>query len=99
VVSAARHGSREVVVILLECPHCGPRDASEFRHAGERRTRPDPNATTPHQWREYLYLRDNPAGWVTETWAHRAGCRRYLAVERHTVTNEVRAVRDLQAPP
>lgn len=54
--------------------------------------RPDPNAVDPATWRSYLYLRDNPAGWVDETWLHRSGCRRYLAAERHTVTNEIRAV-------
>ena len=81
-------------MILVPCPHCGPRNASEFAYVGERHRRPDPNQTTPEQWRSYLYLRDNPAGWTTETWLHRAGCRRYLVVERHTATNEIRAARN-----
>ena len=85
-------------MILLDCPNCGPRDASEFRCSGERHGRPDPGVATPEQWRAYLYLRDNTAGWVSETWLHRAGCRRYLVVERHTVTNEVREVRECAAP-
>jgi sarcosine oxidase subunit delta len=29
----------------------------------------------------------------TERWFHFAGCRRWLTVERNTVTNEVHAVR------
>lgn len=81
-------------MILLDCPNCGPRSASEFRYVGERHPRPDPNAATPEQWRSYLYLRNNAADWVDETWLHRAGCRRYLVVERHTVTNDVRDVRE-----
>lgn len=81
-------------MILLDCPNCGPRSASEFRYVGERQARPDPNAATPEQWRSYLYLRNNAAGWINETWLHRAGCRRYLVVERHTVTNDVRDVRE-----
>ena len=80
-------------MILLACPHCGPRHAGEFRWLGEEVRRPDPATTTPEQWRAYLYLRKNPAGWVTETWLHRGGCRKFLVVERHTVTNEVRSVR------
>ncbi len=80
-------------MIVLACPHCGPRNASEFRYVGELRSRPDPNATSPAEWRSYLYVQTNPAGWVTERWYHRAGCRRYLVVERHTVTNEVRSCR------
>ncbi len=45
------------------------------------------------EWRGYLYLRRNPAGWTTETWFHRFGCARFFVAERHTVTNEVRATR------
>lgn len=77
-------------MILLPCPHCGPRDAAEFAYVDERQARPDPNRATPQRWRGYLYLRRNPAGWTDELWFHRAGCGRFLTVERHTVTNEVR---------
>jgi heterotetrameric sarcosine oxidase delta subunit len=42
------------------------------------------------QWRGYLYLRDNPAGWLRETWYCRSGCRRWFALERNTATNEFR---------
>ena len=80
-------------MILLQCPHCGPRNASEFRYVGEVSERPDPNATGVEGWRAFLYARNNPAGWTTETWFHRAGCRQHLVVERHTITNEVRASR------
>jgi sarcosine oxidase subunit delta len=80
-------------VILLPCPYCGPRNASEFRYVGEVSARPDPNATSVEEWRTFLYTRLNPAGWTTETWFHRAGCRQHFVVERHTVTNEVRASR------
>jgi sarcosine oxidase subunit delta len=78
----------------IPCPHCGPRNVSEFRHAGEARTRPDPQTATPAQWRAYLYECDNAAGWSVESWYHTFGCRRFISVERHTVTNEVRAVPD-----
>ena len=79
-------------MILLPCPWCGPRVATEFAHVGEVSVRPDPGSATPAQWRGYLYLRANPCGWVTETWYHRMGCRRFITVERHTDTNEVRSV-------
>jgi heterotetrameric sarcosine oxidase delta subunit len=65
--------------------------ATEFAHIGEVSARPDPGSATPAQWRGYLYLRANPCGWTTETWYHRMGCRRYIKVERHTETNEVRS--------
>ena len=80
-------------MILLPCPYCGPRNASESRYISELSARPDPNATDVEEWRAFLYTRNNPAGWTTETWFHRAGCRQYFVIERHTVTNEVRASR------
>lgn len=79
--------------MLLECPWCGPRNVSEFSHVGEQTSRPDPATADPAAWRAYLYLRSNPAGWTTETWYHRAGCRQHFVAERHTVTNEVRTTR------
>ncbi len=77
-------------MILVPCPHCGPRNASEFRHVGEVAPRPDPASATAEQWRTYLYVRNNPAGWPVETWYHRAGCRAYFGAERDTVTNDFR---------
>src|SRR5262249_56498438 len=86
-------------MILLPCPWCGPRDASEFGHVGESLPRPDPAAASPAQWRSYLYLRANTCGWVVETWYHRHGCRRFIKVERHTETNETRESRPANPEP
>jgi sarcosine oxidase, subunit delta len=80
-------------MMRIPCPYCGPRNSQEFRHVGEASVRPDPATADPEQWRAYLYLHDNPVGWTTETWFHRAGCRRYLVAERHTLTNQVRSTR------
>jgi heterotetrameric sarcosine oxidase delta subunit len=78
-------------MMMVPCPWCGPRDAGEFRQAAtEALPRPDPGQATPEQWRAYLYLRANALGWVTETWYHRMGCRRYVTLERHTETHEFR---------
>jgi len=86
-------------MILLPCPWCGPRPATEFAHVGEVSARPDPAGATPAQWRGYLYLRANPCGWTTENWYHRMGCRRFIKVERHTETNEVRSATPAGAGP
>ena len=86
-------------MIRIPCPHCGPRNASEFRYVGEVSERPDPNETGIEQWRSFLYTRDNPAGWTTETWYHSAGCRKHFVAERHTVTNEARTSRLPEARP
>ena len=80
--------------MLLPCPWCGPRNATEFRFGGAAGTRPDPATTRPEQWRHYLYFHTNPRGWQTESWYHAAGCRRFLTVERNTLTHEVRSAHD-----
>ena len=79
-------------MIRIPCPHCGLRNSSEFRHTGEAPQRPDPNASTPQEWRSYLYDKQNPAGPVIETWYHAMGCRRFVTVERDRTTNQTRPV-------
>ncbi|MDQ3538977.1 MAG: sarcosine oxidase subunit delta [Ornithinimicrobium sp.] len=86
-------------MILLPCPWCGLRDSEEFGYVGEPRGRPNPLTTTTEQWRDYLYLRRNAAGWTTERWYHRMGCRRYLLVERDTTTNVVRPAGQVAPEP
>ena len=55
-------------MLLVPCPHCGPRNSSDLRYVGESHRRPDPNTTSAEDWRSYLYMEDNPAGWLKETW-------------------------------
>jgi sarcosine oxidase subunit delta len=74
-------------MILLPCPWCGPRNVAEFRYIGEAIARPEPAATTPDEWRRYLYMRGNPSGPLRESWYHTSGCRRYFTVQRDTLTN------------
>ena len=77
-------------MIRIPCPHCGPRNSQEFRYSGEPRPRPVGDDVTPAQFRAYLYERSNTLGWVRENWFHTAGCRRFIRIERHTLTNECR---------
>ncbi|MGH3517455.1 MAG: sarcosine oxidase subunit delta [Haloechinothrix sp.] len=79
-------------MIQLPCPWCGPRNVTEFRYQGEATTRPDVGATTPEEWRRYLYFRRNPCGWVEENWYHTAGCRRFFRLRRNTASNENHSV-------
>ena len=76
-------------MLLIECPHCGPRNQSEFTYKGELTVRPD-ITSTPELWRQYLYERVNTRGWQEEQWFHVAGCRRFVSVERHTATNHIK---------
>lgn len=81
-------------MLLIACPHCGPRASAEFTHRGEAPDRPVVSGVAPEEWRRYLYTKENLSGAVTEEWFHVSGCRRFLVVERDSLTNEVRSVRD-----
>jgi len=89
-------------MFLIECPHCGPRDESEFTCGGEAHIvrPPDPFALDDAAWAEYLFMRRNPKGVHHERWVHAQGCRRWFNVSRHTVTHEILAVYAMgEAPP
>jgi heterotetrameric sarcosine oxidase delta subunit len=79
-------------MIRIPCPHCGRRNSNEFRYVGDTRTRPEGAEMTKHEFRRYLYEQNNTLGWVRERWFHAAGCRRFVCIERHTMTNECRPV-------
>lgn len=79
-------------MLVIPCPHCGPRDSDEFSYQGERRPRPDVSAIDAGGWRRYLYMKTNQTGWATERWFHGSGCRRFLMIEREMTTNEIRSV-------
>ena len=80
-------------MLQMHCLHCGPRNVQEFVHAGEMVAQPSAADASLESWRAFLYLRQNPAGWVRERWYHQLGCARFIEVERNTVTNVVRSVR------
>ncbi|MBV8783447.1 MAG: sarcosine oxidase subunit delta [Gammaproteobacteria bacterium] len=85
-------------MLRIPCPWCGVRDEVEFRYRGARLTRPEDGAGA-EAFVSYVYARANPAGWHWEWWLHVAGCRRLLAVRRHTLTHEIAAVHDAAEAP
>ena len=80
------------MALRLTCPNCGSRSFTEFWFGGELRAPSRPGITADDDYRR-LYLPENAAGPQTERWFHFAGCRRWLTVERDTVTNEIHDVR------
>jgi len=78
-------------MLVIPCPHCGPRNHDEFSYAGDAALRrPAPDAPLA-EWNAYVYSRDNPRGGHRELWRHAFGCGAFLIVERDTRTHEVRA--------
>ena len=78
-------------MLLITCPHCGPRDETEFTYGGEAGIAypADPEALSDPEWAEYLFVRANHRGPLAERWCHSSGCRRWFDVVRDTVTQDV----------
>ena len=76
-------------MLLIPCPHCGPRNESEFQHGGPARIRRpvDIGAMDDEQWVDYLTVLQNPMGPVDEKWWHVRGCGAWLTLSRDTVTH------------
>ena len=85
----ARRRGGGPLMLLIPCPHCGPRDETEFTYGGQAGIAypKDPDALTDAEWADYLFLRDNPKGTFRERWVHSAGCRRWFDITRDTLTN------------
>ncbi len=87
-------------MILIHCPHCGPRAHIEFTYGGDATVRrPDPATASTQQWLDHIYLRDNPRGPHLEWWQHSSGCRAWIKVRRDTATHQVYATWPADAEP
>lgn len=74
-------------MLLITCPHCGPRAEIEFRHAGEAHlVRPTGKSG---DWAAYLYQRDNIRGRALERWRHIHGCGQYFNAVRDTFSDAI----------
>lgn len=81
-------------MLLINCPHCGPCDETEFHYGGEAHiTRPAVlSDLDDNQLADFLFNRTNPKGVHAERWVHRDGCRKWFNMLRHTVTHQILAV-------
>ncbi|MFB9775443.1 sarcosine oxidase subunit delta [Brevibacterium otitidis] len=77
-------------MLIIECPHCGPRMETEFHYGGQADIAYPADAAelTDAEWGRFLFYRDNPRGQFRERWVHTAGCRRWLTITRDTLSNE-----------
>ena len=85
----------------IACPFCGERELGEFTYLGDAAPK-RPSAFSADGGEQpdaqdlffdYVYLRDNIAGDMTEHWYHGGGCRSWLTVTRSTTTHDITAVR------
>ena len=78
-------------MLLIECPHCGPRAEIEFRCGGEAHiARPaDPSSLTDEQLADFLFYRTSPKGIHAERWNHAHGCQRWFNAIRDTLSDRI----------
>ena len=79
-------------MLLIRCPHCGPRAQIEFLY---ERTIDSvvPPAAPADEAMERLFTRANLRGVDDEIWRHTFGCRSWLVMTRHRATHEIVAIR------
>ena len=78
-------------MLLIDCPHCGPRGQNEFTY---ERTLDAivPLDMLPEQAMQVLFERANRRGLDDELWRHSFGCRQFITLRRHRVTHAIKAV-------
>ena len=78
-------------MMQITCPHCGARSQTEFVY---ERTVDSvvPLEAAPDNAMRTLFTRNNPRGVDKEIWRHTFGCRAWMVITRHRITNEITAV-------
>ena len=87
-------------MLLIDCPHCGPRNEVEFRYGGEAHVPypEDPSALDDREWSRYLFYRANTKGVLAERWQHSAGCRKWFNALRDTRTYRFERIYPMGSP-
>lgn len=76
----------------IPCPHCGPRDETEFSYGGPAHVARPGLEASDREWTQYLYHRQNPKGAYRERWCHSYGCGRWFNALRDTTTHVISKV-------
>ena len=79
-------------MLLISCPFCGPRSEDEFAFGGDATVVTQKEQSNTEAFADQIFLRVNPKGWHKEFWVHRYGCRRWMIIERHTVSHQIKSV-------
>ncbi len=81
-------------MLLIPCPHCGPRNQEEFAYERtlDSVVRLD---DAPDVALSALYTRANLRGDDHEIWTHAQGCGQWLRLTRHRMTHAIHSVEPL----
>ena len=78
-------------MMQFTCPHCGPRAQAEFVY-GRTVDSVVVLDAEPEAAMKTLFSRSNPRGVDEEIWRHTYGCRAWMVIARHRVTNEITSI-------
>jgi heterotetrameric sarcosine oxidase delta subunit len=79
-------------MMQIPCPHCGLRAQAEFVYERTVDSVVCLDAAPEHAM-QTLFTRNNPREVDDEIWRHTYGCRAWMVITRHRVTNKISNVR------
>ncbi len=79
-------------MMQIDCPHCGARAQAEFIYERTVDSVAMQDAA-PDDAMRTLFTRANPRGVDEEIWRHTYGCRAWIVLTRHRVTNHISSIR------
>lgn len=71
-------------MLIVTCPHCGPRPVEEFRFGGEIPAPPEHLVDPFERDLDQVWMFTNADGPQVERWFHDAGCHRWSTHRRDT---------------
>lgn len=86
-------------MLTITCPHCGPRDETEFVNGGEGHAARPAADVSDENWAAYLFFHANPRGDLDERWCHAYGCGLWFHATRCTATHRVSATYGIAEVP
>ena len=85
-------------MLLIACPHGGPRAQEEFSYERTTDSMVTPEAA-PEVAMAALFTRENPRGVAEEIWRHTFGCRGWLVLRRDRLSHAITDIRPLGREP
>jgi sarcosine oxidase subunit delta len=85
-------------MLLIHCPHCGPRAQAEFVFERPLESIIQIDEALPDLIHK-LYSRVNPKGPSWELWRHTYGCQSWLKLHRDTHNHTIHAVLEIGQTP
>ncbi len=86
-------------MLLINCPHCGERDQSEFSYGGRYAKYPALDSTASiEKWHRAIHLHHSSQNLIREYWYHECGCEQWIEIDRDVDSHEMTPVSGADEP-